>query len=122
MMTTTDIANRFLELCRKQDWQQIYSELYSQDAESVEPPGTPWPNIKGLDAFANKGEKWQSMIEEHHGMEVSDALITDNFFVIKMTSENTMKGMGRVKFEELCMYEVQNSKIIKEQFFYTPQD
>lgn len=119
-MTPAEIANRFVELCRAQKWQQVYDELFSFDAESIEPTGTPWPNVKGLDAFAKKAEQWQDMIEENHGMEISDPMVASDYFVVRMVSDNTMKGMGRVKFEELCMYEVKDGKIIKEQFFYTP--
>jgi len=30
----------------------------------------------------------------------------------------TMKGMGRMKLEEICVFEVKDGKIISEQFFY----
>ncbi len=119
-MSTQEIADRFVELCRKQEWQQIYSELYSNEAESVEPSGTPWPAAKGMDAIAKKGEQWQGMVEEAHGMEISEPLVASDYFTVRMVSDNTMKGMGRVKFEELSMYQIQDGKIVKEQFFYTP--
>ena len=60
------------------------------------------------------------MVEEFHGNEISDPLIAENYIAIRMVSDSTMKGMGRVKFEELGVYEVKNGKITKEQFFYTP--
>ncbi len=116
IMTTSEIANRLVDLCRKQEWEQIYCELYSQDAESIEPEGTPWPKVKGLDEFAKKGEQWQAMIEEQHGMEVSDPLVAGDFLTVKIVSDNTMKGMGRVKFEELCLYEVKMTKLLKSNF------
>ncbi len=119
-MTTQEIADRFVELCRKQEWQQIYTELYSNEAESIEPAGTPWPAAKGMDAIAKKGEQWQDMVEEAHGMEISDPLVASDYFTVRMISDNTMKGMGRVKFEELSMYQIEGGKIVKEQFFYTP--
>jgi hypothetical protein len=40
-----------------------------------------------------------------------------------MTNDVTFKEHGRSKIEEVCVYEVQSGKIVKEQFFYpmTPQ-
>ena len=34
-------------------------------------------------------------------------------------SDATRKGMPRMKFEELCLYQVKDGKITKEQFFYS---
>jgi hypothetical protein len=30
----------------------------------------------------------------------------------------TMKGSGRMKMDEIALYEVKDGKIVKEQFFY----
>lgn len=54
-------------------------------------------------------------------MDISDPLVTSDYFVVRMVSDNTMKEIGRVQFEELCLYEIRDGKIVKEQFFYTPQ-
>jgi hypothetical protein len=35
-----------------------------------------------------------------------------------MGMEVTMKGAGRVDMHEICVYKVENGKIVKEQFFY----
>lgn len=120
-MTTQEIANRLVLLCRKGDWHQAQRELYHEDIESIEPPGTPWGNVKGMEALTKKGEQWSGMVEEIHENEVSEPMVADNFFTLRMESDNTFKGMGRMKFEELCLYEVKDGKIVKEQFFYTPQ-
>ncbi|MGI9543100.1 MAG: SnoaL-like domain-containing protein [Cyclobacteriaceae bacterium] len=119
-MTTKEIANRLIELCSQGEWQQAHDELYSRDAESIEPEGTPWGNVKGMEAIAKKGEQWSAGIEEFHGVEISEPVVADNFFAVRMVSDTTMKGMGRLQFEELAMYQVQDGKIVKEQFFYTP--
>jgi hypothetical protein len=121
-MTTVEIANKLVALCSAGNWQQVHDELYHADAESIEPDGTTWGNVKGMEAIANKGKQWQGMIEEYHGNTVSEPLVAGNFFTVRMVSNTTMKGMGRMQFEELCMYEVKDGKIIKEQFFYTPPD
>jgi hypothetical protein len=35
-----------------------------------------------------------------------------------MGMDVTMKGMGRMKMDEVAVYEVKNGKIVKEQFFF----
>ena len=35
-----------------------------------------------------------------------------------MTLDATSKSMGRMKMDEIAVYEVKNGKIVKEQFFY----
>lgn len=119
-MTTQEVADKLVELCGQGDWQQVHDELYHAEAESIEPAGTPWGNVKGMEAIAKKGEQWKGMIEEFHGNEVSAPIVAENFFAVRMVSDTTMKGMGRMKFEELAIYEVKDGKIVKEQFFYTP--
>ena len=42
-----------------------------------------------------------------------------NYFTVSMVLDATFKGRGRVNMEELCVYEVDDGKIITEQFFYS---
>ncbi len=119
-MTTAQVANRLVELCRTGAWAQAQEELYAENAESIEPAGTPWESVKGKKAIQEKAAQWFSSVEEVHGSEVSDPLVAGNFFSVRMMNDTTMKGMGRNQFEEICLYEVQDGKVIKEQFFYQP--
>ena len=40
-MTTNEIANHLVELCRKGDFEKAQKDLFSQDAVSIEPHATP---------------------------------------------------------------------------------
>ncbi len=119
-MTTKEVADRLIELCRQGKWADAQAELYADDAESIEPEGTPWGSVKGMDAIRKKGEEWSGMVEEFHGNEISDPLVSGDFFVVRMVSDTTFKNMGRMSFDELGLYEVRDGKVVKEQFFYTP--
>lgn len=119
-MTTREVANRLVELCAQGKWGQAQDELYSNDVESIEPAGTPWESVKGMDAVKKKGEQWSAMIEEFHGNEMSEPVVSQDFFAIRMKSDTTMKGMGRMQLDELSVYGVKDGKIVKEQFFYIP--
>jgi len=117
-MTTKDVANRLVELCRTGRWDLAQAELYHPECESIEPKGAPMEYIKGMEAIKQKGEHWGSMVEEMHGAEVSDPIVAGDFFTISMVMDVTYKGAPRKKDPELCVYEVKDGKVIKEQFFY----
>lgn len=119
-MSVQTIANQLVNLCRQGKFDQAVEELYSPDIVSIEPPGAGFiERAEGIDAYHAKGKNWQSMVEEFHGIEVSDPIVADQFFTCKMTMDITMKGFGREKSEEICLYEVKNGKIVREQFFYS---
>src|ERR1700722_19701537 len=96
-MTTVEIANRLVELCKKGDFEGAQKELFAEDAVSIEAHGTPdfEKETKGLDAIIEKGKKWNTMVEEYHGMKVSDPLMAENSFAVTMTMSITMKGSSR---------------------------
>jgi len=118
-MTTVEIANRLVELCKKGDFEGAQKELFAEDAVSIEPHGTPdfEKETKGLEAIIEKGKKWSEMVEEYHDMKVSDPLVAENSFGVTITMGITMKGRGRMDMTELCIYHVKDGKIISEQFF-----
>lgn len=116
-MQIQEIANRLVELCRSGQHDKAYIELFSQDAVAIEAQGEV-KETKGLDALIAKAAGFQEMIEEYHGGSVSDPVIAGNFFSLSMSLDVTYKGQGRSNMEEICLYEVKDGKIVKEQFFY----
>jgi|SRR5882724_5200775 len=117
-MTTKEVANRLVELCRKGQIQQAQEELYGKTMVSIEPAGAPVEKAVGIDAVVEKGKQFASMIEERHGLSITDPVVTGNHFSMGMTLDATMKGRGRVLLEEICVYKVENGKIAYEQFVY----
>jgi ketosteroid isomerase-like protein len=117
-MTTVEIANRLVDFCKKGDFEGAQEELFAEDAVSIEPHGTAdfEKETHGLDAIKAKGKKWGAMVEENHGGEVSEPLMADSSFAVTMTMDVTMKGQGRMKMTELCIYHVKDGKIVSEQF------
>ena len=74
----------------------------------------------GVPALNEKIALWASIVQEIHGLEVSDALVAGNFSSCSMTFDLTIKDVGRNKGHEICVYEVNDGKIVGEHFFYTP--
>lgn len=119
-MTTSEVANQLVGYCRKGQFENAIKELYSPDIVSVEPDGAPIKEVTGLEGVIQKGENFNSMVEEFHGMEVSDPVVADQFFSCSMKMDVTFKGAPRSTMEEICLYQVDNGKIIREEFFFTP--
>jgi len=118
-MTIQEIANRLTALCRQGKYEEAQRELYSTEAESIEPPGAPGlQTVAGLDAIIKKGQQFQSMIEAVHGGSVSDPIIAGNTFAIAAVLDVTFKGIGRQAIEEIAVYTVKDGKVVKEQFIY----
>lgn len=118
-MTTEQVANQLVKLCRDGKYEQVYAELYAPDALSIEPEGGTWGTVKGLEAMAKKAQEWQRMVEEMISGEVSDPICADDYFSCTMKSKVRMKG-EIVNMDEVCIYRVENGKVVSEQFFYTP--
>ena len=118
-MTTNQIANWLVELCRKGDFETAQKELFAEDAISIEPYETPEfkKETKGLPAILEKGEKFQNMVDTMHKMEVSEPLVGTNAFACTMRMDITMKNKERWDMTELCAYQLKDGKIVSEQFF-----
>ena len=115
-MTVQEIANRLVELCRKGEFQTCYQELYSPKIQSIEADGK---TSTGFDEIAAKGKEWNATIKEFHGSTIGDPIVSGNFFSLPMSMNITYEGApGPALFEEICVYEVADGKVVKEQFFY----
>jgi len=119
-MTTQEVAEQLVNYCRQGQFTEAQTNLYHHDTKSIEPEGSGWPTIEGMEAITAKAEQWSGMVEEVHGVTISDPVVAGNFFSISMANDVTFKEGGRMLMEEICVYEAQNGKIVSEQFFFTP--
>lgn len=117
-MTTQDIANRLVELCRQGKFEQAQKELYAADAVSLEPAHSPAPETRGLDAIHQKGAQFQAGIKEVHSEYISDPLVAGNFITLTMGMDVSMQDGSRMNMDEVAVYEVQNGQVVREQFFF----
>ena len=118
-MTTEQIAQRFYDLAIEGKWDEVYNELFSNEASSVEPAHSQGlKTVKGLNAIREKGKQWAEMIEEMHGGYTNAPIVAGKYFACAMGIDVTMKGQPRTKIDEIALYEIRDGKIISEQFFY----
>lgn len=121
-MTTQEVANRLVELCREGKNEQAVKELYSPEIVSIEPEGMPNRIVKGLEGIAEKGANFQRMLEKMNTSSISDPIVAENFFSCSMLMNVQLKGVPvAIDMDEVCVYTVNDGKIVREEFFYTPQ-
>ena len=122
VMTTLDVANRYMELEKQGKWVEIQDELYSAGIVCIEPEHAAAMGMqtvtKGIDAVKAKAKAWNEGIEEVHGGYCSEPVVGGSFFSVAMGMDCTMKGAGRMKMDEIAVFEVKDGKIVKEQFFF----
>ncbi|MGB5820450.1 MAG: nuclear transport factor 2 family protein [Saonia sp.] len=119
-MTTQEVADKLVSYCRQGQFDEAIATLYADDVISIEPDGAPNKEVRGLDAVKQKTAHFNSMVEEVHGSEISDPIVADKFFTCSIKMELTFKGAPKSSIEEICLYKVENGKIVFEEFFYTP--
>jgi len=121
-MTTQEIANRYCQLAKENNWPAILDELCSQDLVNKEPRHVIERGItvitKGLDNIKTKGIANREKIEAIHSQHCSAPLVAGNFFTVVLSRDITFKGRPRTNLEEIAMFEIKEGKIIVEQFFY----
>ncbi len=117
-MTTQEVANRLVELCRIGQILESQQELFADNVESYEPKHSPTPPAIGKEAVLAKGKHFASLIEERHSGSFEDPIVAGNHFCFICKLDANLKGMGRVVWNELCVYEVKDGKVVHEQFFY----
>ena len=119
VMTTQEVADRLYELFEQGKWKEAQEELFSKDAKSIEPPNAPGlHSVEGLDNIKKKGEMFESMVEEMHGGYTGKPIVAGNYIAFAMGMDATMKGSGRMKMDEIALYQVKDGKIVSEQFFF----
>ncbi|HWD87358.1 MAG TPA: nuclear transport factor 2 family protein [Mucilaginibacter sp.] len=118
-MKAQEVAHRLVELCREGKNAQAITELYDDHVVSIEPEGSPMAGkTEGKQAVLDGTNKWYESVQELHSAEISDPIVTGNFFACAMNVDATYKEHGRNEMNEICVFEVRDGRIIRSQFFY----
>lgn len=119
MLSTKEVASRYMELARHEKWFEIQEELFADDVKSVEPDNSPYLRpASGKAQVHKKGQEFVSRIEALHKAVTSEPIVAGKHFVVRREKDMTVKGLGRIQFDQLMVYEVRDGKIVLEQFFY----
>jgi len=115
MNTIAEIANRLSSLLSEEKFVEAYAELFSDHAQSIDPLNKNEP-IVGLANLIER-EKQFLAVTKIHEISISSILYAGNYFSIVISLDFTGGNMERKKLEELCLYKVENGKIVSQQFF-----
>ena len=117
--TTQEVATRFDQLAQQEKWFEIQDELFADNVRSVEPPTAKHlTNAEGKAAVRKKADDWIKRVEQLHSSYTTTPVAGGNYFSAGRVLDITVKGLGRIKIDEIMLYEVKDGKIVLEQFFY----
>jgi hypothetical protein len=118
-LTTQEVANRFDRLAQQEKWFDIQDELFADNVRSIEPPTAKnLKNAEGKAAVRKKAEDLIKQVAEVHSSSTTAPVVAGNYFAAGRRLEITVKGLGRIKMDEVMLYEVKDGQIVLEQFFY----
>lgn len=119
-MTTSEVANKFVTLCKEGKNFDVMQTLYDENIVSVEAARRKTGNFEtiGKAAVIQKSAEWAQAHEIHGGAVDGPFLLEDKFAVV-FEFDVTPKATGkRVKDREIAVYTVTNGLIVREEFFY----
>ena len=119
-MTTKQVAEKYYELIQQHQYEQIQNQLYAHNAVSIEPENdSNLPLVvEGIKAIRQKEGLFFAQVDEMFGSYMSETVVSTFFFSMMTGMDVKMKGKQRKKKEQICVFEVRDGKIVKEQFFY----
>jgi len=118
-LTTQQVAARFNELAQQENWFEIQDELFANNVKSIDPPNSPYfRNAQGKSNVRKKGEDFVKRVEAAYKRFTTHPVVAGNYFVVGREVDISVQGFGRIKLDELMLYEVKDGQIVSEQFFY----
>ena len=119
-MTTSELADKFVEMCRAGKNFDVMQQLYHDNIVSVEAARRSTGSFEtaGKSAVIQKSAEWAGA-HEIHGGAVDGPFLLGNKFAVVFEFDVTPKATGqRSKNREIAVYTVANSLIEREEFFY----
>ncbi|TDE17116.1 nuclear transport factor 2 family protein [Dyadobacter psychrotolerans] len=117
--TTQEVTARFHELAQQEKWFEIQDEFFAENVKSIDPVGSPYFGYaEGKAAVRKKGEDFVSRIEAGYRTYTGEPIVTGNHFAVTREIDISVKPHGRIRINQIMLYEVKDGEIISEQFFY----
>ena len=117
-MNTEQVAQKVVELVRKQAWHEALDALYGKDIVSVEArtmDGSS-PETRGIDGVRGKVDWWLENMHVH-SFKADGPFVAHDRFVVQYDADVTDKNSKqRMQLSEVGVYTVKNGKIVREEF------
>ena len=117
-MNTEEVAQKVVELVRKQAWYEALDLLYDDNVVSVEAysAGGGSPETRGKEGVRGKIDWWVNAMQVH-SFDASAPFVGHDRFVVQYAAEvSDKKTKERRKLTEVGVYTVTNGKIVREEF------
>ncbi|MEM8936055.1 MAG: nuclear transport factor 2 family protein [Pseudomonadota bacterium] len=121
----TRVGNALVAHCKAGTTNQGLDELYADDAVSVEAGDLGGGNVvtSGLAGIKGKHEWWDNAQETHSSEADGPYFHGENRFGVIFSMDGTDRKTGeRWNMKEMAVYTVEGGKIVREEFFYAPQE
>lgn len=122
-MTTLETGKKLVELCKQNKNLEALDSLYSPEIVSLEPhamPGMPL-ETHGIEAIRGKNVSWFAN-QKINSSTIDGPFVNGDRFSVNFKYDVTNNKNGkRMNMAEIGVYTVKNDKIVKEEFFNTPE-
>ena len=117
-MNTEQVAQKVVELTRKQAWVEALDTLYDKNIVSVEArtmDGSS-PETRGVGGVREKVDWWLKNMQVH-SVKASGPFVAHDRFVVQYDIDVTDKSSkNRMQLSEVGVYTVKDGKIVREEF------
>ncbi|MEO1438254.1 MAG: nuclear transport factor 2 family protein [Bacteroidota bacterium] len=119
-MTNQTIADQLQAFIQQGDYDGAYDALFHPEAVALEPQLAEMglAEVKGLDAIKDKVQALSAGIESLVSREMSPAIVTDKHIAFTNIVHAKLKDGNDFKLSEICLYQIEDGKIISEEFIY----
>ena len=117
-MNTEQVAQKVVELVRKQAWHEALDALYDKDIVSIKARASEGdsPEKRGIDQVRGKTDWWLENMQVH-SFEANGPFVAHDRFVVQYEADVTDKNSKkRMQLSEVGVYTVKNGKIVREEF------
>jgi hypothetical protein len=117
-MNTQEVAQKVVELVRKQAWHEALDTLYDKDIVSIEARTSDGesPEKRGIAEVRAKTDWWLNAMEVH-SFKANGPFVAHDRFVVQYDADVTEKNSKkRFQLSEVGVYTVKNGKIVREEF------
>ena len=119
-MNNQQIADRLWQLVDQGNYDQAYDELFHPEVVAIEPQLSEMGlgEVTGIPAVKQKVAALSGGIGEIISREMSSPIVSANHIAFTNIVAAKGKDGSNINISEICLYTVENGKIISEQFFY----
>ena len=118
MKDLNELASQLVSMLKEKKFVEVQEQLFAADAIAQEPEKFKERSVQGKENIIHKEKRFLKGVKEWIRFEVSEAIVSQHHFSIRMYTEVELINNQKVVLDEIIVYEVLDGLIVKEQFFY----